>query len=83
MPEVTNEEKLAAKTRLRTSAKKQRITQPAILTAVALQRIGDGIYKTWKEAGDDLGLSARQCKELREQVEASRTLDQFFAAVEQ
>ena len=30
-----------------------------------------------------LGLSARQRKELREQGEASRTLDQFFAAVEQ
>ena len=59
MPVVTSDEKLAAETRLRSSATKQRITQPAILTAVALQRIIDGVYKTWKEAGDDLGLSAR------------------------
>ena len=83
MPVVTSDEKLAAETRLRSSATKQRITQPAILTAVALQRIIDGVYKTWKEAGDDLGLSARQRKELREQVEASRALDYYFAAVEE
>jgi hypothetical protein len=51
MPEVsTIEEKLAAETRLRSSAKKQRVTQLAILTAVALQRIVDGVYKTVKEA---------------------------------
>ena len=48
--------------------------QPAILAAVALQRIVDGVYDTVKEAGDDLDLSARQRKELREQVEATRTL---------
>ena len=81
MPVVTSDERLAAETRLRSSATKQRITQPAFLTAVALQRIIDGVYKTWKEAGDDLGLSARQRKELREQVEASRALDYYFAAV--
>ena len=83
MPEVTIEEKRAAETRLRSSAKKQRVTQPAILTTVALQRIVDGVYDTVKEAGDNLDLSARQRKELREHLEATRKLDHFFTAVEQ
>ena len=84
MPEVTVDEKRAAETRLRTSATKQRVTQPAIRTAIALQRIVDGVYKAVKEAGDDLGLSARQRRELSEQVETThmtRTLDQHFAKV--
>ena len=86
MPEVTVDEKRAAETRLRTSATKQRVTQPAIRTAIALQRIVDGVYKTVKEAGDDLGLSARQRRELSEQVETTqmtRRLDQHFAKVQQ
>ena len=86
MPEVTVDEKRAAETRLRTSATKQRVTQPAIRTAIALQRIVDGFYQTVKEAGDDLGLSARQRRELSEQVETTlmtRALDQHFAKVPQ
>ena len=79
MPEVTVDEKRAAETRLRTSATKQRVTQPAIRTAIALQRIVDGVYQTVKEAGDNLGLSARQRRELSEQVDTTlmtRALDQ-------
>ena len=48
------------------------------------KRIVDGVYKAVKEAGDDLGLSARQRRELSEQVETThmtRTLDQHFAKV--
>ena len=92
MPPVTPAEKLEAEQSLRSSGKKQRISQPAVATEVARRRILRGDYGELtpnnnhiKAAGDDLSLSDRQRKELRKQLlEAMpvRTLDNWFATTD-
>jgi hypothetical protein len=77
---VSNEEKRAAETLLRSSGKKQRVSAAAVLTAIAFHRIKDGMYVSARAAGDDIGLSSRQRQELRRQVAGwhgtTKTLDQ-------
>jgi hypothetical protein len=94
MPPVTQAEKREAAAHLSScQSKKQRVTEPAIATEVARRRILRGAYGSRtasnncvKEAGDDLGLSERQRKELSRQLKGEplpvRTLDSFFARVE-
>ena len=92
MPPVTPAEKLEAEQSLRSSGKKQRISQPAVATEVARRRILRGDYGDLtpknnyvKAAGDDLGLSERQRLELRKQLlEAMpvRTLESCFATTD-
>ena len=92
MPPVTPAEKLEAEQSLRSSGKKQRISQPAVATEVARRRILRGDYGELtpnnnhiKAAGDDLSLSDRQRKELRKQLlEAMpvRTLDNWLATTD-
>ena len=77
---VSNGEKRAAETLLRSSGKKQRVSAAAVLTAIAFHRIKDGMYVSARAAGDDIGLSSRQRQELRRQVAGwhgtTKTLDQ-------
>ena len=92
MPPVTPAERLEAVQSLRSSGKKQRISQPAVATEVARRRILRGDYGDLtpknnyvKAAGDDLGLSERQRLELRKQLlEAMpvRTLESCFATTD-
>jgi hypothetical protein len=84
---VTLAERSEAENWLRRSGKRQRVSKAAILTEVGLRRIKNGLYDTVQECGNDLGLSERQRTDLRQQVkewhETTRTLDSFFARVEQ
>ena len=88
MPPVTPAEKLEAEQSLRSSGNKKHISQPAVATEVARRRILRGDYGELtpknnhvNAAGDDLGLSVRQRKELRKQLLEAMpvcTLDNFY-----
>ena len=94
MPPVTQAERRVAATHLSSSgSKKKRVTEPAVVTEVARRRILRGDYgprtpsnNRVKEAGDDLGLSERQRKELSRQLKGEpmpvSTLDSLFAQVD-
>jgi hypothetical protein len=92
MPPVTSAEKREAAVYLSNSGKKQRISEPAILTEVARRRIRRGHYgevtpdqSRVTEASDDLGLSRGQQKDLRKRLNDPMpvcTLDTVFARVD-
>ena len=92
MPLITNAEKREAAAYLSSSFKRQRVTEPSIATEVARRRIHRGQYgqvtpenDRVREAADDLGLSSRQQKALREKLREPMpvcTLDRFFERVD-